>query len=74
MERVIKHDKYDKDRHANDIAVIRVQGKFDFSDTVQPIELSSSDVPNGAEVQFTGFGVKNVKVFNPLPCSNFILK
>lgn len=64
VERLIKHEDYNKDLHENDIAVIRVQGKFDFNDRVSPIELSPEEVPDDAEVKFTGFGVKSVKTFS----------
>lgn len=60
VERVIKHENYKKEMHANDIAVIRVAGNFEFNDHVGKIELSQADVPENDEAKFVGFGVNNV--------------
>lgn len=61
MERVKKHEKYNKERHANDIVLIRIEGKFEFNDQINAIDLSSTEVPENAEVQFSGWGVKSVR-------------
>lgn len=44
------HEDYKKNavKRIGDIAIIRIMGKFDFNDKVQPIELSIEDAPNGA--------------------------
>lgn len=60
--RLFKHDDYDKDLHRNDLTVIRMQEKFEFGDHVQPIELSSKEAPDGASLEFFGFGVNSVNV------------
>lgn len=60
--RLFKHDDYDKDLHRNDLTVIRMQEKFEFSDQVAAIELSSEEAPNGAHLEFFGFGVNSVTV------------
>lgn len=54
VERYVTHEEYR--RFANDIAVIRVQGKIEFNSRVQAIELSSDEVPDGEEVTLTGWG------------------
>lgn len=50
------HEDYHKGRHLNDIAVLRVIGKFEFDENVQPIELSREHVPEGAVAEFAGWG------------------
>lgn len=60
--RLFKHDDYDKDLHRNDLTVIRMQEKFEFGDHIQPIELSSKEAPDGASLEFFGFGVNSVNV------------
>lgn len=41
---------------ANDIGVAKIQGKIEFNDLVKPIKFSSDEVPDGAELQLTGWG------------------
>ena len=59
VERILNHGNYSK--KLNDIAVIRVQDKFKFNDRIQAIELSTEGVPDDAEVEFSGWGVKSVR-------------
>lgn len=55
VERYATHERYFL--IFNDIAVIRVQGKIEFTNRVQPIELlSDHEVPDQADVQLTGWG------------------
>lgn len=60
--RLFKHDDYDKDLHRNDITVIRMPEIFEFSDNLAAIELSSVEAPDGANLEFFGFGVHSVNV------------
>lgn len=60
--RLFKHDDYDKDLHRNDITVIRMPEKFEFSDRVASIEMSTVSAPEGANLEFFGFGVDSVNV------------
>lgn len=50
------HEHYDDPRFAYDIAVIKLQEKIEFNEKVQPIELQREEVPDGVEVQLTGWG------------------
>lgn len=61
VERLIKHEDYVKETHLNDIAVLRVTGKFEFNDRVGKIELSTEEAPHNAKVKFVGFGVNSVR-------------
>lgn len=56
IERFLAHEEYNKPSFANDVAVIRVQGKIALNDKVQTIEYSSEEVPDGAVLQLTGWG------------------
>lgn len=56
VERFITHEKFRKYLLANDIAVIRVQGKIEFNNRVQPIEPSPEEMANGASLTLTGWG------------------
>lgn len=55
-ERFILHESYNKPQFAYDIALIEVNGTIVFNDRVQPIKPSPEDVPEGADVQLTGWG------------------
>lgn len=50
------HEHFDSPLFAHDIAVVKLQDKIEFNDKVQPIELSKEDIPDGAQVQLTGWG------------------
>lgn len=43
------HEEYNFAARSGDIGVIRIMGKFKFDAKVQPIALSSEDVPDGVE-------------------------
>lgn len=64
------HADYNNPMLANDIGLIRVKGTIQFDDRVQPIELSSEEVPNGAEVTLSGWGGLRVSAisFNSFHC------
>lgn len=47
-------------RFSNDIAVIEMRKNIEFNDRVQPIEYSPEEIPDGEEVQFTGWGLISV--------------
>lgn len=63
-EKLTAHENYNKPLYANDIAVIKLQGKIEFSEKVQPIELGEEDVPAGSQVQLTGWGLMGVRSTN----------
>lgn len=43
------HEEYTQSimKRIGDVALLRIIGKFDFNEKVQPIELSPDEVPNG---------------------------
>lgn len=56
VTKLTPHENYNSPRFAYDIAVIKLQEKIEFNEKVQPIELSNEEVPDGAQVQLTGWG------------------
>lgn len=50
------HEHYNNPSFAYDIAVILLKDKIEFNDKVKAIELARDDVPDGAQVQLTGWG------------------
>lgn len=62
VDKYYAHEDYNNPDFAYDIAVIRVEGTIEFNDRVQPIEPSSEEVPDGAEVLLTGWGRLSVSV------------
>lgn len=56
VEKLIAHADYNNPQFAYDIAVIRIRGKIEFNEKVQPIEYSPDEVPDNADVQLTGWG------------------
>lgn len=61
VAKLTAHEHYNNPTFAYDIAVIQLQGKIEFDDKVQPIELGKDDVPDGAIVQLTGWGRLRVR-------------
>lgn len=60
VEKFVAHEKYDNPQYAYDIAVIKVKGLIEFNEKVQPIKLSQKEVPDGVELQLTGWGDTSV--------------
>ena len=60
-EEIIHADGYNAERRRHNMALVKVKGKIEFSDRVQPIGLSKEDVPENATVQVYGFGATLVK-------------
>lgn len=54
VKNYILHQNYSALYKQNDIAVAKIEGKFEFNDRVQPIEFSPEEVPDESVVQFTG--------------------
>ncbi len=54
------HQEYDARNHRNDIALVRIFGQFDFTDTVKPIKLASEIPTSGSEAILTGWGRTSV--------------
>lgn len=56
------HEHYNTPHFAYDIAVIKLQEKIEFNKKVQPIALGKEEVPDGAQVQLTGWGRLRVRL------------
>lgn len=73
LDKAYVHEHYEQPPFANDVAVARVLETIAFNDRVQPIALSSEEVPDGAEVLLTGWGrlsvsTLSVNYINPFVC------
>lgn len=55
IDNVIEHEKYFDPPLAYDIAVVRVTESIEFSEKVQPIKLSTTEVPDGVDLVVTRF-------------------
>lgn len=60
IEKWINHEKWNQPKLANDIALIRLNETIEFNDRVQPIKLSSEEIPDGTTLELTGWGSTNV--------------
>lgn len=58
VEEMVKHPQYDHNRINNDIAVIKLKEKLQFSDNVQMIKLADPGIviKDGAAFRIFGFG------------------
>ncbi|CAF4837068.1 unnamed protein product [Pieris macdunnoughi] len=56
IKKLIPHEKYISKTLKNDIAIVQIEGKFKFSDKVQPIELLKEKAPIGKKCLLTGWG------------------
>lgn len=54
VKQVIPHERYNEPSFANDIGVVRIDGKIEFNEKVQPIKYSKRVVESGAHLQTTG--------------------
>ncbi|XP_047526412.1 chymotrypsin-2-like [Pieris napi] len=61
IKKLILHEKYSKPDIKNDIAIVQIEGKFKFSDKVQPIELLKEMAPIGKKCLLTGWGYISYK-------------
>ncbi|XP_065169703.1 chymotrypsin-1-like isoform X2 [Atheta coriaria] len=50
------HPDYDDITKANDIAIVRIDGFFEYSDKIKPIELLDDEVPAGEFCAISGWG------------------
>lgn len=77
VQSYIVHEKNNRPKFANDIAVIRVNGPIAFTENVQPIALQPVEVPDGTLVKLTGWGQLSVssvlQLFNTKSIEFFIL-
>lgn len=60
VAKYITHEGYNSPQFANDIALIKVANEIEFNEKVQPIELAKEEVPDGAELTLTGWGLLEV--------------
>ncbi|XP_047525821.1 chymotrypsin-2-like [Pieris napi] len=57
IKKLVPHENYYRRTLKNDIAIVQIEGKFKFSDKVQPIELLKEMAPIGKKCLLTGWGL-----------------
>ncbi|XP_054157406.1 trypsin alpha-3-like, partial [Oppia nitens] len=63
---IIQHDNYDpSDQIVNDIALVRLDQPFEYSNTIQSISLIDSPVPDGTSVTISGWGTSSATDIHP---------
>lgn len=62
VQKVIQHERYNQPSFANDIGLVRIDGRIKFNEKVQPIKYSNKFVDGGAELQTTGWGRLNASI------------
>lgn len=63
VKEVIQHEQYNKPPFANDIGLVRINGKIEFNDKVQPIKYSKKFVKGGTKLSTTGWGRISVHTY-----------
>lgn len=56
VDKVIQHEQYNKPAFANDIGLVKIKGKIEFNEKVQPIKYSNKFVEGGTKLSTTGWG------------------
>lgn len=54
VKKLIQHERYNRPSFANDIGVVRIDGKIEFNEKIQPIKFSKKFVKGGAKLQTVG--------------------
>uniref|UniRef100_A0A672JSS0 Peptidase S1 domain-containing protein n=1 Tax=Salarias fasciatus TaxID=181472 RepID=A0A672JSS0_SALFA len=69
VSRIILHPDYDRRRHDNDIALLRLSSPVTFTDYIRPVCLAASEsvFNNGTDSWVTGWGAFEEGVFLPFP-------
>lgn len=57
IDKAIIHEKFGYPPFSHDIALVRLQTPIQFSANAQPIKYSPNEVPVGANMQATGWGL-----------------
>lgn len=47
----------------HDIGLVQVESDFPFQSTIQPINLPTGNLPDGAPIRLTGWGANKVNIF-----------
>lgn len=67
VKELITHEQYNQPEFANDIGLVRIDGRIEFNENVQPIKYSDKFVEDGTRLITTGWGRLSVTQF---PCKN----
>lgn len=56
VQTITPHEGYDGSKYKNDIAVVRIEGEFDFNSKVQPIAIPTEPIASDAQLKILGWG------------------
>uniref|UniRef100_A0A182JLT2 Uncharacterized protein n=1 Tax=Anopheles atroparvus TaxID=41427 RepID=A0A182JLT2_ANOAO len=56
VEQFFVHSRYNNPAFHNDVALVKLETPFEFSDVLQPVEYSEHELPDNATVTLTGWG------------------
>lgn len=59
-QKLILHEHHNKPFFANDIALVKIDGKIEYNEKVQPIKYSRKFVKGGTKLSTTGWGLIGV--------------
>lgn len=65
LDIAIRHESYNRPPYHNDIALLKTREPIVFTDTIQPIEIRETPVPDNATVTLTGWGRLTVSIYKP---------
>lgn len=54
--KIIMHERYNKPECANNIGLLRVEGKIEFGRKVLPINITAKEILEGRQIEITGWG------------------
>lgn len=63
-QKFIVNERYNQPSFANDIGLLRVNGKIELNEKVQPIKYSNEFVKGGTTLQATGWGRLSVSDYS----------
>lgn len=63
VDKIIVHENYDK--YTNNIAVAKVKGPIKTNKKVRPIPITRSEIPDGRQIEITGWGKLGMALPHP---------